>query len=217
MIDQIFIEVADFASFTRYVCHRENSLRVYYHGLNKENVLSSRQVLASSLLSFYVAAPKCGRYISYSVKGGKEECDIVNKTKAASNYAPIVQLKTLPPSLVLNPKKLKNKFKPIQIENLGSLVRLTYDPELPEESEKSLFVFPYKQKWIIGYITSLDLEETEYFFNYVTVDSEPTKPFLQYSYQDTKEPIFTNKFQHGYTYLPVIKLKQEHKIFGLTA
>ena len=217
MIDQIFIEVADFASFARYVCHRENSLRVYYHDLNKENVLSSRQVLASSLLSFFVTAPKCGRYISYSVKGGKEDCEIVNTTKAVSNYAPIVQLKTLPPSLSINPKKLKDKFKPIQIENLGSLVRLTYDPELPEESEKRLFVFPHKQKWIIGYITSVDLEEIEYFFNYVIIDTEPTKPFLQYSYQDTKEPIFTNKFQHGYTYLPVIKLKQEHKMFGLTS
>jgi len=215
LIDQIFIEVADFPSFARYVCHRENSLRVYYHDLKKEKVLSSRQVLASSLLSFYVIAPKSGRYISYSVKGGRENYDIVNTTKAVSNYAPVIHLTAIPSSVVINPAKLKDKFKPIQVENLGSLARLTYDPELPEEAELSLFAFPHKEKWIIGYITSLDLEDIEYFFNYVVVDKEPTKPFLQYSYQETKEPTFTDKFQHGYTYLPIVKLKQAHKIFGL--
>jgi len=38
---------------------------------------------------------------------------------------------------------------------------------------------------------------------------------LKYSLQETKEPIFTDKFQHGYSYLPIIKLKKGHEIFGL--
>lgn len=215
MIDQIFIEIADFASFARYACHRENSLRIYCHDLNKEKVFSSRQILSSSLLSFYVPAPKKGRYISYSVKGGREEYYIADSTKTVSNYAPIIHLASLPSSISVNPKKLKDKFKPIQIENLDSLARLTYDPELPEESERNLFAFPHKQKWVIGYLTSVDLENIEFFFNYVVEDKEPSKPFLQYSYQETKDPIFTDKFQHGYTYLPIVKLKNEHRIFGL--
>jgi len=99
---QYFVEVNDFACFARYVCSfRENPLRVYSHNLNGKIVLSSRRILSNSLLSFYTPAPKSGRYVSYSAKGGKEECDIVNSTKALSSYAPIVHLSSLPPSITI--------------------------------------------------------------------------------------------------------------------
>lgn len=213
---QYFVETADFASFTRFVCaFRENPLRVYSHDLNKKKVLSSRKVLANSLFSIYTAAPNSGRYILYNVQNGKESCSVVNSTKSFSQYAPIVHLSALPSTLIINPKKIKDKFTPIKIEDLGSLARLTYDPELPEEPDLTLFMFPRKKKWIIGYITSVNLEDTLYFFNYVTLDNEPAKPFLQYSTNDDKTPIFTDKFEHGLSYLPVVKLKESHPIFGL--
>ncbi len=216
MPSQYFVEVDDFACFARYVCAiRENPLRVYSHNLNGKMVLSSRRILSNSLLSFYTLATKSGRYVSYSAKGGKEECDIVNSTKAFSSYAPIIHLSSLPSSFNIHPKKIEDKFKPIHVEDLGSLARLTYDPELPDEPDLTLFVFPYKQKWVIGYITKIDLEDVIYFFNYAVLDEEPSKPFLKYSLQETKEPIFTDKFQHGYSYLPIIKLKKGHEIFGL--
>ena len=47
----------------------------------------------------------------------------------------------------------------MHIEDLGSLARLTYDPDSPDEFDLTLFMFPQKTKWIIGYITSLDLED----------------------------------------------------------
>ena len=134
MLSQYFVEVADFACFARYVCSfRENPLRVYSHNLNGKKVLSSRRVLTNSLLSFYTAEAKSGRYISYSAKGGKEECDVVNSTKALSTYAPIIHLSSLPSGFNIHPKKIVDKFKPIQVDELGSLARLTYDPELPDE------------------------------------------------------------------------------------
>jgi hypothetical protein len=213
---QYFVEVADFACFARYVCSfRENPLRVYSHNFNGKKVLSSRRVLSKSLLSFYIDATKAGRYVSYSAKGGKEECDIVSSTKSFSIYAPIINLSSLPSSFIINPKKIEDKFKPIHIEDLGSLARLTYDPELPDDPDLTLVLFPKKQKWIIGYITSIDLEDVVYFFNYVILDKEPPTPFLCYSIQEAKEPVFADKFQHGYSYLPIIKLKQSHEIFGL--
>ena len=216
MPNQVFVEIADFESFARYVCaFREHPLRVYSHDLKGRKVLSSRRILQNTLLSFYSTAPKSGRYISYKEKGGKEECDVVNSTKALSNYAPIIHLCSLPSKFNFSPKKLDEKFNPIKIEDLGSLARLTYDPELPDEPDVTLFLFPHKGKWIIGYITSVDLEDVLYFFNYVTLDKEPTKPFLKYSLQEVKAPVFTDKFQHGYSYLPVIKLKTGHPIFGL--
>jgi hypothetical protein len=211
-----FIEVAGFADFARYVCaFRENPLRVYSHDLNKQRVFSSRRVLSSSLLSLFVPTQQLGRYISYSAKGGREECAVVNSTKALSNYAPIVHLRSLPSTFTVNPKTIKDKFKPIEVDDLGSLARVTYDPEMPDEPDVTLFLFPFNKKFVIGYITSVNLDDTVYFFNYVVIDQEPVKPFLQYSNDDDKSPIFTDKFQHGYSYLPVIKLKTGHKIFGL--
>ena len=172
-------------------------------------------MLTNSLLSFYVQSDKEGRYISYAPKGGKEESVVTNSTKSLSNYAPIVHLKSLPSSFVTNPKTIKDKFKPIEVDDLGSLARVTYDPEMPDEPDVTLFLFPHKKKWVIGYVTSVNLDETIYFFNYVILNEEPTKPFLQYSTDSDKTPLFTDKFQHGYSYLPVIKLKNSHKIFGL--
>jgi len=213
---QFFVETSDFGNFARYVCGlRENPLRVYSHDLKGSKVFSSRRVLSNSLLSFYTKMPKMGRYISYSAKGGKEECDVVNSTKAISKYAPIVHLSSIPKIFAIDPKKISDKFKTIQVEELGSLARLTYDPEFPEEQDLTLYSFPHKKKWIIGYITKLDLEDVIHCFNYVSLENEPTKPFLQYSLPEQKTPVFTDKFQHGYSYLPVIKLKSSHPIFGL--
>ena len=216
MPSHFFVETADFGSFARYVCAlRESPLRVYSHDLNKKRVLSSRKVLSKALFSIYTNSPKSGRYVLYNAKGGKEEFSVVNSTKSFAQYAPIVNLSSLPPKFIVNPKKVDGKFIPVHIEDLGSLARLTYDPESPDELDLTLFLFPQKTKWIIGYITSLDLEDILYFFNYVTLDKEPTKPFLQYSTNDDKTPVFTDKFQHGLSYLPVVKLKNGHPMFGL--
>ena len=182
---------------------------------NQKKVFSSRKTLANSLLSIYTSSSKSGRYISYNAKSGKEECNVVSSTKSFSQYAPIIHLQSLPKTFLINPKKIVDKFIPIHVEDLGSLARLTYDPELPDESELTLFMFPQKNKWIVGYITSIDLEDVLYFFNYVILDNEPSKPFLQYSTNDNKVPVFTDKFQHGLSYLPVVKLKNCHPIFGL--
>lgn len=217
MPSHFFVEAADFGSFARYVCAlRENTLRVYSHEMNKKQVLSSRRVLSKSLFSIFSVAPKSGRYVSYNAKGGKEEYSVVSSTKTFSQYAPIIHLNSLPSTFTINPKKIDEKFIPVHVEDLGSLARLTYDPEMPDELDLTLFAFPQKNKWIVGYITSLDLEDILYFFNYVILDKEPSKPFLQYSTNDDKTPIFTDKFQHGLSYLPVVKLKNGHPIFGLT-
>ena len=216
MPNHFFVEAADFGNFARFVCAlRENPLRVYSHNLNKKPVLSSRKILSKGLISIYTNLPNNGNYISYNAKGGKEESSVVNSTKSFSQYAPIIHLSSLPSTFVINPKKISEKFIPIQVEDLGSIARLTYNPELPDEVDPTLFVFPKKTKWIIGYITSMDLEDILYFFNYVVLDKEPTKPFLQYSPNDDKAPVFTDKFQHGLSYLPVVKLKDSHPVFGL--
>lgn len=216
MVDLVFIETVDFINFARYVCaFREYPLRVYSQDLNGQRILATRRVLSKSLLLFYTPFTKMGGYISYNAKDGKEYSDIVNSTKPISTYAPITHIRSLSSSFKISNKKICEKFEPIKLEDLGSLARLTYNPELPEEPDLTLMLFPQGQKWIIGYITTLELDDTVYCFNYVELNEIPKKQFLKYLGHEGILPEFTDKFEHGFTYFPVIQLKKSHAIFGL--
>jgi len=217
MQNQCFIEVLNFEEFARYVCaFREHPLRVYSHELDGNKVFSTGIVLANTFLFFYTQSTKDGRYLSYVSKAGKEISDVVNSTKAISTYAPIINLESLPSPFKTKTEKLTDEFKPIKVKDLGSLARLIYDPQLFDEPDLTLFSFPFKKKYIIGKITAIEMDEVVYCFNYVELDSESTKPYLKYQGHEGKLPSFSDKFEHGYTYLPIIKLKQTHSIFGLS-
>ncbi len=97
---------------------------------------------------------------------------------------------------------------------MGSLARLTYDSEFPDEPNFTLYALPQNNSWVIGYITSLEMDQVFYNFNYVKLDSEHTKHFLKYQGNQGRDPEFSNNFDHGYSYLPVVKIKNEHSIFG---
>ena len=214
---QCFVELASFNDLARFVCaFREYPLRVYSHELKGTRVLSSNLTLANTLLLFYTPMTKFGRYISYSATGGKEYCDVVESTKDISTYAPIIHLESEITSLPVENDKTSDKFHPIRVKDLGSLARLTYDPELPEETNLALYAIPHKNSWLIGYPTSLEMDDVFYQFNYVELDSEPMKPFLKYQGQEGKEPELTSSIEHGFSYLSVVKIKNEHPIFGLT-
>lgn len=215
MVTQYFVEVASFLDFARYVCAlREYPHRVYEFSYKKNNIFSSRKLLSKSILHFFIVSAQDGRYISYDPLGGKESATIVNEITKTGHYAPIVQLDSLPFPIKLT-KTIRDKFKPIKIHELGDLARLTYDPEWPENYDFTLVSFPYRKKWVIGYITKVELDDTFFCFNYVELDNEPPSPFLKYSGHKGGKAEFTNKFQHGYPYLPVVKIKSAHPIFGL--
>jgi len=201
-------------NLARYVCaFRENPLRVYSHKLNGEWVFSTELSLASTLVSFYATCKRTGRYISYDLKGGKEHSDIVTSAKTISHYAPIINLESHSSPLKIKAEKIEDEFKPIKVQDLGSLARISFSTD-PEEPDLALFLFEHKKKWIIGQISSIELDDPVFCFNYVELDYEPTKPFLRYSTRDSKDPKFTDNFEHGYSYLAVIKLKKIHPIFG---
>ena len=206
--------MASFADFARYVCAREHPLRVYQFSYKRKNIFTTRKILSSTILHFFIVSDKDGRYISYDPLGGKETSAIVDEITKTGKYAPIVELDSLPFPIKLT-KRVKDKFKPIKVHELGDLARLTYDPEWPEDYEFTLVSFPYKKKWLIGYISKIDLDDTFFCFNYVTLDYEPTGPFLKYTGHRGGKAEFTDKFQHGFPYLPVVKLKSAHPIFGI--
>jgi len=213
--NECFVELSSFDDLARYACaFQEYPKRVYSQELDGSRIVSSSLTLANTLLIFYAQMPKSGRYISYQVTAGKEICDIVESTKNISHYAPIVHVDSEISSLSVKSKKITDQFHPIKVKDLGSLARLTYDPEFPDETNLTLYTLPHKKSWIVGYITSLEMDEVYYNFNYVELDSEPVKHFIKYQGNQGKDPEFSNSFDHGYSYLPIIKIKSEHSIFG---
>ena len=216
MENQCFIELSSFNDLARFVCaFREYPLRVYSHEFNGTRILSSGLTLANTLLLFYTPMTKSGQYISYNATGGKEYCDIVESTKNISTYAPIIHLESEFSPFSTETEKVSDKFHPIKVKDLGSLARLTYDPEFPDDVNLTLYATPHKNSWAIGYLTSLAMDDIFYQFNYVELDSEPMKPFIKYQSRDGKEPKFSDTFEHGFSYLSIIKIKNEHPIFGL--
>lgn len=214
MVQIHFVEVSTFLDFARYVCSfREYPLRVYAHKLHGKMVLSTRHVLSRSILAFYTKYEK-GRYIQYDSKNGHETAKVVDSINTPSNHAPIIHAESLPFSTV-TPKKITDKFKTSKISELGDLARLTYDPEWPDDPKITLLCFPHGKKWIVGYMSTIELDETVFCFYYVELNKKPTKPFIKYSGHKGISAEFTDKFQHGFPYLPVISLKNSHPIFGL--
>ena len=214
MVQIHFVEVASFLDFARFVCaFREYPLRVYAHKLRGKMVLSSRLVLSNSILAFYTNYEH-GRYVEYDPKGGKETARVVDSIQLTSHHAPIIHLDSLP-FPIKSYKKISDKFKTSKVLDLGNLARLTYDPEWPDEPKVTLLCFPRGRRWIVGYMSIIEFDESVYCFYYVELDKKPDKPFIKYSGHKGIAAQFTDIFQHGFLYLPVVKLKKEHPIFGL--
>jgi len=215
--NECFVELSSFDDLARLACAlQEYPKRVYSQEIDGARVVSSSITLANTLLIFYAPMPKHGRYVSYQITSGKEICDITDSTKINSHYAPIVHMESEISSLPVKTEKIPDQFHPIKVKDLGSLARLTYDPELPDEHNLTLYALPHKKSWILGYITSLEMDEVYYNFNYVELDSEPTKHFVKYRGNQGEDPEFADHFDHGFSYLPIIKIKTEHSIFGLS-
>lgn len=213
--NECYVELSTFNDLVRYACaFQEYPRRVYSQELDGLRIISSSLTLANTLLIFYVPMTKSGRYVSYQVTAGKELCDVAESTKNISTYAPIAHMNSKISSLPSDSKKISDLFHPIEVQDLGSLARLTYDPEYPDETNLTLFALPHKKSWVIGYVTSLEMDEVYYNFNYVKLDSEPTKHFIKYQGNQGQDPEFSNSFDHGFSYLPIIKIKKESPIFG---
>jgi hypothetical protein len=215
--NECFVELSSFDDLARYACaFREYPQRVYSQEFNGKRVLSSSMILANTLLIFYTPLKKSGRYISYQITGAKEICEIVESTKNISHYAPVIHVESKISPLPEKNEKIIDQFHPINLKDLGSLARLTYDPEFPDEPNLTLFAMPRKESWVLGYITSLQMDEVYYNFNYVELDSEPTKNFLKYQGNQGQNPEFSNTIDHGFSYFPIIKIKNEHSVFGFS-
>ena len=62
-------------------------------------------------------------------------------------YSPIVKIKSLPQSLKPSSDNNFEKYQPIELDDLGSLAKLSYGFE---EAPIPLFAFPFKGQWFLG-------------------------------------------------------------------
>ena len=212
-----YIQVSDMLEFSRLVCAFERVPRTSFSfDLEGQHVISVQMdVLKEKPVIYFTPTEKIGHYLSYGFKGGKEDSEIVNTiTNPTYLYSPIVRVKSLPSSLKPETnKELEVTYEPLELEDLTSLVKLSYGFE---ESPFPLFAFSNGTKWMVGVFMNFNESDEVSYFCHVKLDSEPTKPFLKYSSKDGLEPAFVNTVsEHGYSYLKIIKLKDKHPLVKL--
>ena len=211
-----YVQVTNRIEFSRLVCALERVPRTSFSFEHEGQYVISVQMdlLKERPVIYYTPEEKRGHYISYGFKAGKEDSDIVNTiTNSTYLYSPIVRVKTLPPSLKQETNQdLECVYDPLELEDLASLVKLSYGFESPFP----LFAFSSGSKWLLGVFMNFNESDEVSYFCHVTQNNEPTKPFLKYSSNDGMEPSFANSVsEHGYSYLKVIKLKDKHPLVKL--
>ncbi len=212
-----YIEVNDMTEFARMVCALERIPRTAFaFELDGKNVIAVQMdLLKERSVNYFVPAEKNGHYLSYGIKGSKEDYDVVNTISNPTYiYSPIVRVKSLPSTLKPETASLPEvAYESLELEDLTSLIKLSYGFE---ESPFPLFTFSDGSKWYVGMFMNFNESDETSYFCHVKLDYEPAKPFLKYSSKDGTEPIFVNTISdHGYSYLKVIKLKAKHPLVKL--
>lgn len=177
--------------------------------------------LANTLVVMYAPLPKDGRYISYAIDGGKERAGVVDAASNAASYAPIIHVNSEPclTHMEFGPPAddMPDVFHPIELADLGSLARLTYDPDFPDDPDPVIYAVPVGGLWALGYVAAYDMEESHYVFYHVMRDAKPDKPFLRYGHDRAQEPELSDRIEHGYVYMPIVTVRDQHPIFGFDA
>ena len=165
-------------------------------------------VLKEKPIVYYTPFETHGHFLCYDFKEGQEQTEIVDSTTDVSRlYSPIVRIKSLPATLKPGNGTL-DRYQPIELEDLSSLAKLTYGFE---ENPFPLFLFPHKEKWLIGVFMNFTEEGTSYFCH-VVLDKDPQKPFLKFANNNNEPTFVQSPSEHGYSYVKIIKLKDTHPL-----
>lgn len=211
-----YIEVGSALEFSRLVCALERTPRVsFLHEHGGRPVLSTRvDLLKEKPIIYYVPLENggsggAGHYLSYALRGGREESRMVGSAgDASSAYSPIVRIRSLPASLRQG-NGSASKYHPIVLEDMASLARLSC---VADDVPFPVFAFPRGGKWLVGVFMTFD-EDGESYFCHVCSDEEPGGAFLRFSANGGGAASFADApSDHGYAYVKVIRLKEEHPL-----
>lgn len=207
-----YIEVDSTLEFSRLVCAFEHAPRIsFLHDHEGRKVISVQMdLLKDRPIIYYAAVNKnVGDYICYGFDRGIEEHNIVSSASDNSKaYSPIVRIRRMPDKLKAG-NGTNDAYSPIELEDLASLAKLNYGFD---DAPFPLFLFPVDGRWFVGMFTTFNDDGSAYFC-YVTLDDEPSGPFLKYATNNGTAPSFVrDPAEHGYSYIKTIKLKYPHPL-----
>ena len=138
----------------------------------------------------------CGIKLNFHLLLPLSAKDIIKINKTAHDYG----LQTIA-DIKLNDIGNTNRVTTEHLWNLGF-----------DDVPFPLFLFPYKDKWLLGVFMNFNDEGTSYFCH-IVLNDDPANPFIKFSTTNGIEPTFVqNPSEHGYSYIKIIKLKDTHPL-----
>jgi len=221
-----YVEILDLNNFGRLVCALERSpLPSFSVHLNGVHIFSVQTEFMGGIpVIYFVKYPEdqsraqsiSYQYLAYRCTSSSES---VFPVETASNplyvYSPIINIEKLPSVMEKSSRKSKKlAYIKIKLRDLSSLAKVAAYKTIYDEPPLPIFAFKNKQngKYSLGSsLNFMDNDSLTYYY-YLNTDFEPGK-FLKYSSQKSEKPIFTNNTEeHGYIYLKVVYLVQEHPL-----
>jgi hypothetical protein len=220
-----YIEIADLNNFARLVCALERApLPCFSMNLNKDHIFAVQTEFTNGIPVIYYAKALnsnsnsniSNQFIAYRCHGLSETVTLVD---TASNplfvYSPIINIEKLPAIMEKSARKSKKIcYTKIMLKDLDSLAKIAAYKTIYDEPPLPIMYFENKKNNTYTLGTSINFMETDSltYFYYMNVENEPAN-FLKYSTQRSEKPGFTNSIEnHGYIYLKIIKLANEHPL-----
>lgn len=214
-----YIALASLKDFARLVCALERTpLPAFSLQLNRHEVLAVQTDIINGRPVIYYAQEdsKDGQYLAYRVSNGIEEVLLANSVDNPTYvYSPILKVEKFPRSLTRSARVNKaSGYTVIMLKDLPSLAKVAAYKTIYDEPPLPLFLYKEREgKIVLGTAMSTNDNETVSYFYYVTMEEEPKEPFLRYSSQRADQPTFLTRLdEHGYIYLKVIRLAEDHPL-----
>ena len=214
-----YIALASLKDFARLVCALERTpLPAFSLQLNRQEVLAVQTDIINGRPVIYYTQEdsKDGQYLAYRVSNGIEEVLLASSVDNPTYvYSPILKVEKFPRSLARTAKINKGSgYTVIKLKDLSSLAKVAAYKTIYDEPPLPLFLYKeLEDKIVLGTAMSTNDNDTISYFYYVTVEEEPKAPFLRYSSQRADQPTFLTRLdEHGYVYLKVIRLAEDHPL-----
>jgi hypothetical protein len=214
-----YIALASLKDFARLVCALERTpLPAFSLQLNRHEVLAVQTDIINGRPVIYYAQEdsKDGQYLAYRVSNGIEEVLLANSVDNPTYvYSPILKVEKFPRSLTRSARVNKaSGYTVIMLKDLPSLAKVAAYKTIYDEPPLPLFLYKEREgKIVLGTAMNTNDNETVSYFYYVTMEEEPKEPFLRYSSQRADQPTFLTRLdEHGYIYLKVIRLAEDHPL-----
>jgi len=174
---------------------------------NKWNLIIQFQIDEKKIDYFYAQSDKIGSFLGYKNVYGNEIVEFFSVVQNASYiYAPIIFLKRSPLKLGKRDDVLLKNVPFIELEDLGSLIRIVTYKILYEESPLPVFLYPHNSGSMLFTMLSY-LEEGPAKIYYLKLGECPQKNFIKYSSGREDFHYTDNVDESGSAYVKIIKLK----------